>query len=141
MGPGVQDPVVKEMIYLVISISNNCDYCIASHSTTAQNAGTTYKMFGELMGIAVIENENNYLYIGYRFQSMMYSFKSTTKEKRLAGQLQTFQRQRGFVFDLLQCEAGLNIRNAFHLGQSLYDIPLKLSDIAHDNTNEIIRIP
>ncbi|MGH1463717.1 MAG: carboxymuconolactone decarboxylase family protein [Cognatishimia sp.] len=66
MGPGVLDPVVKEMIYLAVSISNNCGYCIASHGAAAQNAGMTDEMFGEVMDIVGMANENNRLVSGYR---------------------------------------------------------------------------
>ncbi|WP_284154962.1 carboxymuconolactone decarboxylase family protein [Algicella marina] len=66
MGPGTLDPVVKEMIYLAVSISNNCGYCIASHSAGAQKAGMTDEMFGEVMDIVGMANENNKLVAGYR---------------------------------------------------------------------------
>lgn len=66
MGPGVLNPMIKEMIYLAVSISNNCGYCIASHNAAAQNAGMTPEMYGELMGIVGMANENNRLVSGYR---------------------------------------------------------------------------
>ena len=49
MAPGALDPVVKEMIYLAVSVTNGCGYCIASHGAAARKAGMTEAMFGELM--------------------------------------------------------------------------------------------
>lgn len=66
MGPGELSPVVKQMIYLAVSVSNNCEYCIASHAAAAQQAGMTQAMFGELMAIVGMANETNRLANGYR---------------------------------------------------------------------------
>jgi len=66
MAPGALDPLVKEMIYLAISVSNNCSYCIASHSTAAAKAGMTREQFGELMAVVAMANETNRLVNGYR---------------------------------------------------------------------------
>lgn len=66
MGPGVLDPVTKEMIYLAISITNNCGYCVASHGAAAQKAGMSDDMFGEVMSIVGMANETNRLVSGYR---------------------------------------------------------------------------
>ncbi len=66
MGPGALDPVVKEMIYVAVSVTNNCGYCIASHSAAAAKAGMTPEMFGELMAIVGMANETNRLVNGYR---------------------------------------------------------------------------
>src|SRR5262245_7688877 len=59
MGPGALDPVVKEMIYVAVSVTNGCGYCIASHSMAARNAGMTEAMFGELMAVVGMANETN----------------------------------------------------------------------------------
>ncbi len=48
MGPGMLDPVVKEMIYLAVSTSNGCGYCIVSHTAAARKAGMNDAMFSEL---------------------------------------------------------------------------------------------
>jgi len=61
MGPGVLDPVVKEMLYLAVSITNGCDYCIASHGAAARKAGMTPAMWGELVAIIGMANETNRL--------------------------------------------------------------------------------
>lgn len=66
MAPGALDPLVKEMIYLAISVSNNCGYCIASHSAAAAKAGMTDEQFGELMAVVGMANETNRLVNGYR---------------------------------------------------------------------------
>ena len=66
MTPGALDTLTKEMIYLAVSISNGCNYCIASHSAAARKAGMTPAMWGELMGIVGMANETNRLANGYR---------------------------------------------------------------------------
>ncbi len=66
MGPGALPPVVKEMIYLAVSVTNACDYCIASHGAAAAKAGMTPEMFAELMAIVGMANETNRLAAGYR---------------------------------------------------------------------------
>jgi AhpD family alkylhydroperoxidase len=66
MAPGELDPVVKEMIYLAVSVTNGCGYCIASHGAAARKAGMTEAMFGELMAVVGMANETNRLANGYR---------------------------------------------------------------------------
>jgi AhpD family alkylhydroperoxidase len=66
MAPGALDAVTKEMIYLAVSVTNGCAYCIASHSAAARKAGMTEKMFGELMAVVGMANETNRLANGYR---------------------------------------------------------------------------
>lgn len=66
MAPGALDPLVKEMIYVAVSVTNGCDYCIASHSAAARKAGMTEAMFGELMAVTGMANETNRLANGYR---------------------------------------------------------------------------
>ena len=66
MAPGALDAVTKEMIYLAVSVSNGCGYCIASHSAAARKAGMSEAMFGELMGVVGMANETNRLANGYR---------------------------------------------------------------------------
>jgi AhpD family alkylhydroperoxidase len=66
MAPGALDPAVKEMIYLAVSVSNGCGYCVASHTAAARKAGMTDAMFGELMGVVGMANETNRLATGYR---------------------------------------------------------------------------
>jgi len=66
MAPGALDPVVKEMVYLAVSVTNNCGYCIASHAAAAEKAGMTAEQFGELMAVVGMANETNRLVNGYR---------------------------------------------------------------------------
>ena len=66
MAPGALDPLTKEMIYLAVSVSNGCAYCIASHTAAARKAGMTQAMFGEVMAVTGMANETNRLANGYR---------------------------------------------------------------------------
>ena len=66
MAPGVLDPLTKEMIYLAVSVTNGCPYCIASHSAAARKAGMSEAMFGEVMAVTGMANETNRLANGYR---------------------------------------------------------------------------
>ena len=66
MPAGALSPLVKELIYVAVSVTNGCGYCIASHSASARNAGMTDAMFGELMAVVGMANETNRLANGYR---------------------------------------------------------------------------
>jgi AhpD family alkylhydroperoxidase len=66
MAPGTIDALTNEMIYLAVSVTNGCGYCIASHGSAARKAGMTEAMFGELMGVVGMANETNRLANGYR---------------------------------------------------------------------------
>jgi AhpD family alkylhydroperoxidase len=66
MAPGALDPLTKEMVYLAVSVTNGCAYCIASHSAAARKAGMSEAMFGELMAVVGMANETNRLVNGYR---------------------------------------------------------------------------
>lgn len=66
MAPGALDVRTKEMVYLAISVSNGCEYCMASHGAAARKAGMTDAMFGELMAVVGMANETNRLANGYR---------------------------------------------------------------------------
>ena len=66
ISPGALDPLVKEMIYVAVSVTNGCPYCIASHTASARKAGMTEAMFGELMAVVGMANETNRLANGYR---------------------------------------------------------------------------
>jgi len=66
MAAGALDPLVKEMIYVAISVTNGCAYCIASHTAAARKAGMTDAMFGELMAVVGMANETNRLANGFR---------------------------------------------------------------------------
>ena len=66
MAPGALDARTKEMIYLAVSVTNGCGYCIASHNAAARKAGMSEAMFGELMAVVGMANETNRLANGYR---------------------------------------------------------------------------
>jgi len=66
MAPGALDALTKEMIYLAVSASNQCPYCIASHTAGARKAGMTDAMLGELMAVVGMANETNRLANGYQ---------------------------------------------------------------------------
>ena len=68
MGPGALDPLTKEMIYLAVSATNQCRYCIASHSASARNKGMTEEMFGELMAVIAMANQTTALSAGYQVE-------------------------------------------------------------------------
>ena len=66
MAPGALSPLVKEMIYVAVSVTINCGYCIASHTASARNAGMSEAMFAELIAVVGMANETNRLANGYR---------------------------------------------------------------------------
>jgi len=66
MGPGELDPLVKELVYVAVSVTNNCEYCIHSHTASARGKGMTTAMFNELMAVVGLANETNRLANGYR---------------------------------------------------------------------------
>jgi len=68
MGPGALDALTKELIYIAVSVTNQCPYCIASHTASAQSKGMTGEMFHELMAVVGMANETNRLVAGYRVE-------------------------------------------------------------------------
>ena len=68
MAPGALDPLTKEMIYVAVSVSNQCGYCIASHTAAARNKGMTDGMFRELMAVVGMANQTNRLSAGYQIE-------------------------------------------------------------------------
>ena len=68
MAPGALDALTKEMIYLAVSTSNQCGYCIASHTAAARKAGMTDAMLAELMAVVGMANETNRLASGYQVE-------------------------------------------------------------------------
>ena len=68
MAPGALDPLMKEMIYVAVSVTNQCGYCIASHTASARKAGMTEEMFGELMAVVGMANETNRLASGWQVE-------------------------------------------------------------------------
>ena len=68
MGPGALDPLTKEMLYVAISATNQCGYCIASHTAAARKAGMTDAMYAEVMAVVGMANETNRLASGYQVE-------------------------------------------------------------------------
>jgi AhpD family alkylhydroperoxidase len=68
LAPGALDPLTKEMIYLAVSVSNQCPYCIASHTASARKAGMSDAMFAEAMAVVGMANETNRLASGYQVE-------------------------------------------------------------------------
>ncbi len=62
MAPGgALDPLTKEIIYLAVSASNSCRYCVASHGAAARAKGMTEEQYSELLAIVGLANETNRL--------------------------------------------------------------------------------
>ncbi len=68
MTPGALSPLIKEMIYVAVSVTNQCGYCIASHTAAARKAGMTDAMFAELMAVVGMANQTNRLATGYQVE-------------------------------------------------------------------------
>ena len=68
MGDGALDPLTKEMLYIAVSVTNNCQYCINSHTAAARRGGMTAEMHAELMGVIAMANETNALVNGYQVE-------------------------------------------------------------------------
>ena len=68
MAPGALDALTKELIYLAVSATNQCPYCMASHSASARKKGMTDEIFGELMAVVGMANETNALAAAYQVE-------------------------------------------------------------------------
>mgnify|MGYP002781386132 FL=1 len=69
MGPGGRlDPLTKELIYIAVSMTNNCEYCIHSHTAAARTKGMDAEIFGELSRIVALANYTNRLAISYQIE-------------------------------------------------------------------------
>ena len=66
MAPGTLDPLTKEMIYVAVSATNNCEYCIHSHIASARAKGMSDEMLGEVLAVAGMANQTNRLANGYQ---------------------------------------------------------------------------
>jgi AhpD family alkylhydroperoxidase len=66
MAPGAVDTLTKEMIYIAVSATNNCEYCQYSHTFAARKAGLTDAMLAEVLAVAALANKTNRLANGYR---------------------------------------------------------------------------
>ena len=68
MAPGALDPLTKEMIYLAVSVTNQCNYCIASHTAGARGKGMTDDQLKELMAVVGMANATNRIASGYQIE-------------------------------------------------------------------------
>ena len=68
MKPGALDAVTKELIYVAVSITNGCEYCIKSHSLAAKKKGATEEMLNEMIAVTGMANETNRLVEGYQVE-------------------------------------------------------------------------
>jgi AhpD family alkylhydroperoxidase len=68
MAPGALDPLTKEMIYVAVSVTNQCGYCIASHTVSARKKGMPDAMLKELMSVVGMANETNKMVTGYQVE-------------------------------------------------------------------------
>ena len=68
MAPGALDVLTKEMIYVAVTVTNQCGYCIASHTASARKKGMSKAMFAELMAVVGMANETNRLAAGYQVE-------------------------------------------------------------------------
>ena len=68
MQKGALDPLTKEMLYVAVSMTNSCEYCIRSHTKAAQKKGLTDKMLKELIAVVAMANETNRLVEGYQVE-------------------------------------------------------------------------
>jgi AhpD family alkylhydroperoxidase len=68
MSPGAIDPLTKEMIYIGVSITNGCQYCINSHTAAARKKGMSQEMLSELMAVVGMANQTNALANGFQIE-------------------------------------------------------------------------
>jgi AhpD family alkylhydroperoxidase len=68
MAPGALDPLVKEMLYVAVSVTNGCKYCINSHTAAARKKGMTNEMLAELMAVVGMANQTNALVDGFQVE-------------------------------------------------------------------------
>ncbi|SHE81999.1 alkylhydroperoxidase AhpD family core domain-containing protein [Ruegeria intermedia] len=61
MAPGALDPLTKEMLYVAVSVANNCEYCVHSHTAAARAKGMTDQMQAELLAVIAMASQTNAL--------------------------------------------------------------------------------
>jgi AhpD family alkylhydroperoxidase len=68
MAPGALDPLLKEMLYVAVSATNGCKYCVNSHTAAARKKGMTDAMLAELMAVVGMANQTNALAEGFQVE-------------------------------------------------------------------------
>jgi AhpD family alkylhydroperoxidase len=66
MAGGALDPLTKELIYLAVSISQQCEYCVASHTAQARRKGASEDQLAEMIAIVGLAVEGNRMTSAYR---------------------------------------------------------------------------
>jgi AhpD family alkylhydroperoxidase len=66
MAPGALDPLTKELVYIAVSVTNNCEYCIHTHTAAARAKGMTEAQFRELIAVVALASQTNRIAIGYQ---------------------------------------------------------------------------
>jgi len=65
MAPGALDPLTKELLYVAVSVTNGCEYCIVSHTASARTKGMSEEQLVELLAVVGMANETNALATAY----------------------------------------------------------------------------
>ena len=68
MKKGSLDPITKELIYVAVSITNSCEYCIRSHTSAAKKKGATDQMIKDMIDVVGLANQNNKLVESYQVE-------------------------------------------------------------------------
>ena len=66
MAPGALSSLVKEMVFVAVSASNGCEYCLRCHTDAARKQGMTGEMLGELLAVVGVASQSNILANGYQ---------------------------------------------------------------------------
>ncbi len=69
MAPGTLDALTKELIYVAVSIANNCEYCITTHTAAAKGKGLSEEQYREFMRVVALASTTNRIAIGYQIPS------------------------------------------------------------------------
>ena len=68
MAEGSLSTLVKELLYVAVSVSNQCDYCIAAHIAAARKKGMTEEQFNEMLAVVGLANQNNRYVAGHQVE-------------------------------------------------------------------------
>ena len=68
MKKGSLDSLTKELVYVAVSMTNSCEYCIRSHTLAAKEKGMSDKMLKELIAVVAMANETNRLVESYQVE-------------------------------------------------------------------------
>ncbi|MEZ5727138.1 MAG: carboxymuconolactone decarboxylase family protein [Burkholderiaceae bacterium] len=68
MAPGAIDALMKELIYVAVSIANNCEYCVKTHTAAARAKGMTDEQYREFMRVVALASVTNRIAIGYQIE-------------------------------------------------------------------------